>query len=139
MYPLTVGLIIGTKSLWDEVQECLRDLPVRVVLEQPGATDWAELTQRVDKARLDLLIVDLAVVGGSVENAFANIRRLEQPPVIAALHTDASPDLILDAVRAGASEFLYPPFQDGLKKALTRISDERQKQIGSAHKRGKVL
>ena len=139
MYPLTVGLVIGTKSLWDEVQECLRDLPVRIVLEQPGSGDWAELTQKIDRGRIDLIIVDLAVIQGSMEEAFRSIRTLEHPPVIAALHSEAAPDLILDAVRAGASEFLYPPFDGGLKKALARLADERQNQKGPAHKRGTVL
>jgi pilus assembly protein CpaE len=69
----------------------------------------------------------------------ARIKSMDSPPVIAALHTEATPDLILDAVRAGASEFLYPPLQESLLKTLTRVSDERQQQRGPARKGGKVL
>ena len=138
MYPLNVGLIIGSKRLWDGVQECLNELPVRVVIEQSGSIDWPQLTAKLDEARPDLLLVDVGLISGSLKDAFATIRTLPHAPAIAAIHAEADPELILEAVRAGASEFLYPPFPATLTKALTRISAEREANKGT-RTGGKVL
>ena len=62
MYPLTLGLVIGTKQLWDELQECIRELPVRVLLEQTSFGPWPEFTDKLEQTRPDLLVVDLAQV-----------------------------------------------------------------------------
>ena len=139
MYPLTLGLIVGTKQLWDEVQSCIQDLPVRVVFEQAECGKWDELLEKLEQTRPDLLVLDLHAISEPLAQVVARIKSMDSPPVIAALHTEATPDLILDAVRAGASEFLYPPLQESLLKTLTRVSDERQQQRGPARKGGKVL
>jgi pilus assembly protein CpaE len=139
VYPLTLGLIVGTKQLWDEVQSCIQDLPVRVVFEQAECGKWDELLEKLEQTRPDLLVLDLHAISEPLAQVVARIKSMDSPPVIAALHTEATPDLILDAVRAGASEFLYPPLQESLLKTLTRVSDERQQQRGPARKGGKVL
>jgi pilus assembly protein CpaE len=43
--------------------------------------------------------------------------------------------LILNAMRAGAAEYLYPPFTDALRAALERVGNERH-AVRSAHRRG---
>ena len=140
MYPVTLGLIIGTQSLFEPVQECLRGLPVRVLFEQAAVEDWPALLQNIDGSKPDLVVVDVGALKEPLGQAFAKIRALSQPPLIAALHTEGSPELILEAVRAGASDFLYPPVDQSLRTALMRISDTRQQQRGSSTRRGgKVL
>jgi pilus assembly protein CpaE len=56
-----------------------------------------------------------------------------------ALNDAADPETILAAIRAGANEFLYPPLDAGLNKALERISADRVKQQAASRQRGKTL
>ena len=42
MYPLTIGLVIETKELWDEVHATLQELPVRLLIEQHELGDLVE-------------------------------------------------------------------------------------------------
>jgi pilus assembly protein CpaE len=139
VYPLTLGLVVGTKQLLEQIQTCIQELPVRVVFNQTEFGDWHEFVQKLEQTRPDLLVLDVQALSEPLDQAIARIKALQFSPAVAALHTDATPDLILEAVRAGASEFLYPPLQSTLPKALTRISDERQQQKGATRKGSKVL
>jgi pilus assembly protein CpaE len=47
------------------------------------------------------------------------------------LHPDASPQHILNALHAGATEFLYPPLTDKLREAFENLSAIRGKSSGS--------
>ena len=51
-----------------------------------------------------------------------------------ALHTTAQPDAILTALRAGVSEYLYPPFHQNFKDALERLAKNRER----AHERNRL-
>ena len=58
------------------------------------------------------------------------VRRLKNTtaqPSVFVLHPDASPELILEALRAGANEYLYPPLAETLKDALERLAGNRSR------------
>ena len=57
--PITLGLVIETKDLWEEVQVCLKDLPVRILLEQAQIGDCVALLEKLERVRPDVLLVDL--------------------------------------------------------------------------------
>ena len=139
MYPLTLGSVIGTKSLWDELQACIRELPVRVLLEQKGFGPWDEFVDKLEKTTPDLLIIDLAEVNEPLEVVIGRIKAVPNPPTVAVLHTEATPDLILDSMRAGANEFLYSPLQSSLPKALARLSSEREQKKRPSSRAGRAL
>jgi CheY-like chemotaxis protein len=139
VYPVTLGLIIGNRSLFDPVRDCLRDLPAHVVFEQPSVGDWPALLQKLDQTKPDLIVIDVSALKEPMAEAFGKILAIPQPPIIAAVDDQAAPERILEAVRAGAADFLYPPIDLSLRRALTRISDEREQQRGSGRRGGTVL
>lgn len=57
MYPLTIGLVIETKALWEEVQSSIQDLPVRVVLEQQEIGPWPAFLDKLQRMRPDVLLL----------------------------------------------------------------------------------
>jgi pilus assembly protein CpaE len=137
--PLTIGLVIQNKDLMTEVQNSLHDLPIQVLLSQADLDDWATFVDKLERSRPDALLVDLTASREPFEDVVAKIKATGANPVIIALHTSTEPETILEAVRAGASEYLYPPLQASLRKALDRISNERGKQHGGRRARGKTL
>ena len=128
MYPLSIGLVIETKALWDDLQRALTDLPVRVVLEQSDIADWPSFLEKLGRMRPDVLLIDVAGVKTMLEEAVQRIRSIPAPPAMFALHSGADPELILRTLRSGASEYLFPPFKDPLRAALERISADRNRQ-----------
>ena len=59
MYPLTIGLVIETKELWDEVHATLQELPVRLLVEQHELGDLAEFLDKVERLRPEVMILEV--------------------------------------------------------------------------------
>jgi pilus assembly protein CpaE len=71
------------------------------------------------------------------------VRRLKNTsaqPAVFVLQPEASPERILEALRAGASEYLYPPLADTLRDAFERLSGARSKgAAGTTGALGKIF
>jgi len=136
---LKVGLVIADQGLWDEAQACLRDQPVRVLLQQNSLGDTAAFLSQLEQLHLDVLLIDLSRLSEPFDQVVRRIKSIAAPPMVIALNQTADPEVILGAIRAGANEFLYPPLEAGLHKALERLSAERVKARAASHQRGRTL
>lgn len=139
MTPLNLGLVISNQDLWSEVQDCLRGSPARVVLQQASVGDWSLFVEQMERLRPDVLLFDITRSLRSFEEAVRSLKTLSAPPMLVALHTSADPETILAAIRAGANEYLYPPLEAGLKKALERASGEHAKRQVRTRPRARTL
>lgn len=128
MYPISVGVIIGSSELWQGLQGALETLAVRILFELPEiGDDWPGLLERIDRMKPDVVLVDVTRLHEPLESVVRRIRSSSARPLVFALHSVADSAAILAALRAGASEYLYPPFAEPLKDAIERISAERAK------------
>jgi pilus assembly protein CpaE len=139
VYSLSVGLVIGTKELWNEVHQSLESHSARILIAQHEIGDWPRFLERIENAKPDLLVIDLGCLTEPFEQVIAAIRSVPDAPIIAAAHTQTDPETILNAMRAGANEFLYPPVDGTLQKAIARLTEERQRQSNGTRRKGKVL
>jgi len=139
LYPLTFALSIETKELWEAVQSCLHDLAVRVVIEQQDVADFPGFRERVERLRPDILLVEIARLRVPLEDLVRTIRSISPDAMLIALHASAEPETILSAMRAGVNEFLHPPLEVNLRKALERRANDRHKLRGDPnHSNGKT-
>lgn len=136
---LKLGLIVANRDLRSEVQLCLQETPVRIVLDRENIQDWASFLEELDRLRPDVLLIDLAQLEKPFEDSLRRIKSTLAAPMVIALSTSTDPETILAAIRAGANEYLYPPLSAGLQRALLRIGADRLKQRGGAHASGKTL
>jgi pilus assembly protein CpaE len=128
MYPLTIGLAIEKRELWDQAQSCLADLPFRIIVEHQDVGDVSNFLDRLERMRPDVVLVDISGWKEPLEGLVSSIRAAAGDPMIIALNTTAEPDAILSSLRAGINEYLYPPIGDPLRKALERRSAERSRR-----------
>jgi pilus assembly protein CpaE len=126
VYPLTAGIVVESKTLWDELQSSLHDLPVRVLLEQSEVGELSGLVERVERMRPDVIFLDISTLRNPLDQVIRQLRNTAGAPVVLVLNASAEPATILDAMRAGASEYLYPPISEQLRTALERIGNERK-------------
>ena len=83
--------------------------------------DWSGLLDEIARIRPDAVLVDFESLTSDPANAIRQLK-LQHPRVkIIALHGAADPKIILAAMRAGANEFLHPPFEESLPSAVERI------------------
>ena len=140
MYPLTAGLIVESKEIWDELQQALTPLAIRVAFETPQLPDdWMPFLERIDRVQPDVILLEITRLREPLEAVVKRLRSTSGQPAVFALHNSAQPDLILSALRAGVSEFLYPPIAEPLKQALERLGEARQKASEKVLRGGKTL
>lgn len=105
-----------------------------------GGNETEQLHEEIVRLKPTAAIIAL---GSNSEQAIKFIKRLnsESPrtAVISAAH-DASPDLILQSLRAGAREFLRLPIsQDELKTVLDRVTEFSAGQVDAPKKKGRMI
>jgi pilus assembly protein CpaE len=138
MYPLTIGLAIENRELWEQAQAVLNDLPFRVIVEHQDLGDITNLLDRLERMRPDVVLVDISGWKESLEGMVSSIKNAIGDPLIVALNHSADADSILSAMRAGVHEYLYPPIREPLRRALEKRSIERgRRRDGSAKAAGK--
>jgi pilus assembly protein CpaE len=131
MMPLTAAFVISNRTVWEQAHACIQNLPVRLAVEQGmGQNDTAEmdaLLDRIERHRVDVVLVEANRIALPLEEFVRRIRNTAAQSAVFVLSPDASPELILEALRAGANEYLYPPLADTLRDALQRLSAARSK------------
>jgi pilus assembly protein CpaE len=138
MYPLTIGLAIENRELWEQAQSVLGDLPFRVIVEHQDLGDTTNLLDRLERMRPDVVLLDISGWKESLEGLVSSIKNAVGDPLIVALNHSADADTILSAMRAGVHEYLYPPIREPLRRALEKRSIERgRRRDGSAKAAGK--
>src|SRR5688572_15441177 len=105
-----------------------------------GGNDADQLYEEIVRLKPTAAIIAL---GPNADNAVRFIERLNAECPNTALISaaqDASPDLILRSLRAGAREFLRIPISaDELRTVLDRISDFTTKQVEAPKKKGRMV
>jgi pilus assembly protein CpaE len=140
MYPISVGLVVETKDLWEEVMSAVQTLAIRVVFELPEIpSDWSEFEDRIERVRPDVILLEVPRLSGRLEEVVKRIRSTAGEPAVFALHPSAQSDSILAALRAGASEYLFPPVAEPLKAALDRLAESREKSREKLLRGGKTI
>ncbi|HWF07534.1 MAG TPA: hypothetical protein VG297_03665 [Bryobacteraceae bacterium] len=144
MMPLTAALVISNRTVWEQTHGCVQNLPVRLAVEQGVAlSDAAEtdaLLDRIERHRVDVVLVETGAIALPFEEFVRRLRDTASQPAVFVLNPEASPALILEALRAGASEYLYPPLGDALRDAFERLSANRSKAgADSGSSLGKVF
>jgi len=136
MYPLTIGMAIENRELWEQAQACLTALPFRIIVEHQDLGDVGNFIDRLERMRPDVVLIDISGWKEPLEGLVASIRGAIGDPMIIALNTTAESESILSSMRAGINEYLYPPLQEPLRRALEKRSAERSRRSAAGAKAG---
>jgi pilus assembly protein CpaE len=140
MYPITAGLIVESKELWEELKTALAPLPIRLAFEASEIPqDWGPFLERVDRVQPDVILLEVTKLREPLEDVVKRLRSTSAQPVVFALHNSAHPEAILTALRAGVSEYLYPPVAESLNAAFERLSESKEKAGKSSLRGGKII
>jgi pilus assembly protein CpaE len=137
---LTALLIAPDRALAEAALAGLRQARVFQVIGDLRSYPPPQTLQiRVRQYAPDVVLLDVAT---DFARAAELIRILTQarPPVhVIGIHTRNDPDALVGALRAGASEFLYAPFEAAAQReAAARIRRLRQPEPTAARQPGKV-
>jgi len=127
MMPLSAALLIYSRPLWEQTHAVIQNLPVRIALESNELGDADDLLDRIEPHHADVVVIEASRLTLPLEEFVRRLRDTASQPSVFVVHTEASPQLILEAIRAGAAEYLYSPLGDTLRDAFERLSQTRAK------------
>lgn len=139
MYPLTIGLLIQNREIADEVEGVLLELPVRNVLDENQLGDWDSLIERTEALKPDVFLLEATRLPEPPEQVVSRLRQTRARPIVIVIDDEIRPQRILDVMRAGASEYLYPPLGSGLVQALQKASEEVVRTKSTDHGDSEVI
>jgi pilus assembly protein CpaE len=131
MYPFTAGIAIETKHIWDDLRACTPALPLRVVLEHQEMSNMGPFLEKLERLRPEVVLLEAALLKETLAEMVTAIHVKAPDAMIIALHTTADPEAILNAMRAGVNEYIYPPLEHSLRQALERKTADRRQTSGS--------
>lgn len=100
--------------------------------------DWKQLVRRVQSDRPEILLIELNAIPTGITEALRAVKKTGAQTKIIALHPTGDPETILAAMRAGANEFVYPPYAETFTPALERMLQDRSEEE-NLPRRGKVI
>ncbi len=132
-----VLLFIKDDALRNEASRALRQSEPPMPFDQHDS-DWPSLLERVGKAKTEVLVLDLAAVPFELTTALRQLRYHTPRLKVVAVHPTPETEKILGAMRAGANEFMSPPFHETLSAALERLLSASDGSAVPLH-RGKIV
>ena len=106
-----VALAIRDEALRQQVVEAIQSLPAVIVDQDCPATTQEELLASMTRLRPGIVLLGLSGLPGDASEVIARMAALDPAPLIIAVNATADAASILKAMRSGAAEFVYPPFE----------------------------
>lgn len=116
----TAVVAVVDPQLRRSVTDVLGKTPAQLVDDSWVSGDIEELASAIERLRPAVLFLGLPGLAIEGSTAVARLANLSNAPRIIAVSGNASPEVILRTMRAGAAEFLYPPFE-GFESVLRSV------------------
>src|SRR5580658_6857817 len=113
-WPWKFALILETPELKSEIEGALDAGNVRPVFSLAASTPTFEVAQVTETTTPDVLFVEFPKVGRTAAEWMAEVCRASDAALVIAVHTAQEPAEMINALRAGASEFLCLPIENTL-------------------------
>lgn len=101
-------------------------------------SNWQQVLDSLHTDRPDILLVELNAIRSDITAALRAVKKSAAQTKIVALHPTDDSQMILTAIRAGASEFVHPPYDQTFAPAMERVMETRESDTGR-ERRGKVI
>jgi pilus assembly protein CpaE len=134
----TVVVAVVDPQMRRSVTDGLAKTSAQLVDDSWASGDIDELAACIERLRPSVLFLGLPGLLGDAATAVARMANVEFSPRIVAVSGSANPEIILKTMRAGAAEFMYPPFEPGFEAVLRSVVTAPRTQL-EAPATGKVI
>lgn len=135
MSSLSAALVIADPTLHQQTLDCIQGVPVRAVSDQQSLDDMEDFLDRIERFRADVILLEWSLLRVPLDEFIRRLKITASEPAVFILQTEAVAENILEAMQAGASEYLCPPLGAALKEAFERLSIVRVEQVNHQQKK----
>lgn len=132
---LSAALVIADQTLHEEALACIGGLPVRAVSDQQVLDDMEDFLDKIERFRADVILLEWNLLRIPLDEFTRRLKVTASEPAVFILQSTAVPENILEAMQAGASEYLCPPLGAALREAFERLSIVRAEQVEHQQKK----
>jgi len=125
----TVVVAVVDPQLRRSVTDALAKTPAQLVDDSWVSGDIDELATGIERLRPSVLFLGLPGLLADAASAVTRMASLDFSPRIVAVSGNANPEIILKTMRAGAAEFMYPPFEPGFDVVLRSVVSSPRTQL----------
>jgi pilus assembly protein CpaE len=138
---LTALLIGGDRDLAQQLLASLEEThSFEVLSDLKGYPNEPTLEMRLRQIQPEVVFMDLATDFEAANRLIHFVSTFQPPTQVVGYHSANDPDILIRSLRAGATEFLWAPFDKAAQKeAAARIQRLRQPEGRIAQESGKVL
>jgi Flp pilus assembly CpaE family ATPase len=112
-------------------------LPVQVVLDERTARPDPMLLSRLQSLQPELLLVEQPADRSAIQALLRTVAKAAPASAIVLVNGSADSEAILEAVRAGARDYVYAPFAEPLTQVITRLQEARPNKVQDGPRRAK--
>ncbi len=132
---LTVALIAADPTLRGEALDCLQQLHIHVASDRRDLTDIEDLLDYTERCRIDVLLLEGRLLPAPLDTLTRRLKLTTSEPAVFLLHREAVAENILEAMQAGAREYLCPPLAAPLAESFARLAAVRAEQMAERQAR----
>lgn len=138
---LTALVIVPDRALAEALAESVRRSGVFQILAELRAYPPRQTLEiRVRQFAPEVVLLDVSSDFRTAAELIRTLAQAHKPVHVIGLAERDDPDLVVGALRAGASEFLYPPFEAGAQReAAARIRRLRRPEPAAPREPGRLL
>lgn len=138
---LAAALVTPNAELSRQFTEAAaRSAAFRIVAELSQYPAGREIEKRLRQEAFDVVLMDFSSDSEAASQLTRWLAGLRPPIPVIGLAVAKDPQIVLEALRAGASEFLHAPFEAGAQRdAVACLLRQRQPQRGPGAAPGKVV
>jgi pilus assembly protein CpaE len=133
-----VLLALQNELLKQELSYLLSEFESSPSVTTADPSDWKTILRQTELERPELMLVELSALQSDIASALRAAKKSSPQTKIIAVHENDDPAVILAALRAGANEFVTPPFEETLLPAVDRVLELTEEER-SPERRGKVV
>jgi len=138
-WPWRAGLVVDDPALGTEIAAALAEVRATCVFQIAASSPVPEILALIERDSPDLLFVELAATSAPSKDWMTAVLGAGGNPLVAAVHTSADPMQMIEALRAGASEFLSLPMNPAIFGAMDRIATRLESARPSEPVHGKII
>lgn len=130
MFSLSVGLASPDSELLAELEGALVEAGCKTISKTTEVHPSA-IQKLVEQQAPDVVVLDFRAIDKPWDVLVGALKAAAPRLLLIALYDSASPADILESIRSGADEYVYPPYTINLLKSLGRLEIQRRESTAS--------